>query len=482
MKKFFIVAVLFFIISNNSFAQEVQVVQEEINLAEQSQPVPTVVDKSVEKAAEKVVEKMTIPQDSSLQAQVIADIPTLKKITLPQAIDYALKNNLNIRSTRMDIEKGKNDIKTAGRFQNPYVNLFMNGGKAAMDNPDNVGLIQPFEIGKRGPRKRLAKSNLELTKGNVALAEFYLRLDVRQAYVDLVAAKSILKILEGQKQLLERLVYVAQKKYEVGAAPEMDVIQTKMTLNLLVTQVNTARTQVDVARYNFNKVLDSMDFDTAEDYLPDQKDFIFLLTPKPQDRLPDFEKVANIAAAKRIDLKNAQQDIDVARKNLVVVARQRIPDIEIGGGMIAVPSSLATSRQNTNGYYIISNITNIPLFYQYTPEIKNAKIQVDQKELKYNSLRHAALLDLNSTYEEFLTAQTNINYYNDALLTEANQFLGMAKRSYEVGKTSINDLIFIQQSYKSIMMGYTNSLATYYGSWVDFLREVNDEEIKLDEK
>ena len=50
-----------------------------------------------------------------------------------------------------------------------------------------------------------------------------------------------------------------------------------------------------------------------------------------------------------------------------------------------------------------------------------------------------------------------------------------------VGKTSIADLIFIEQSYKAIMVGYTNALATYYSSWVDFLREVNDEEIKLSE-
>lgn len=465
MKKFFIVTIIFFIISNNSFAQEVQV-QEEINLTEKPQ---TSADAPV-------------CVENGFKANVVADIPTFTKFTLPQAIDFALKNNFDIKETRLNLDKAKNDVKTAGRFQNPYINMFVNSGKAATDNPQNLGLIQPFEIGKRGPRKKLAKSNLELTKGNVTLAEFYLRLEVRQTYVDLVAAKSVLKILEGQKKLLEELYFIAQKKYEVGAAPEMDVIQAKMTLDQLVTQVNTARTNVDVARYNFNKTLDATGYDSAEDYLPDQKDFIFLLTPKPQDKMPDFCRISNIAAEKRIDLKNAKQEVDVAQKNLVVVARQRIPDIEIGGGGLFVPSSLATAKENTSGYYVISNITNIPLFYQYTPEIKNAKIQIEQKALKYNSLRHTALMDLHSTYEQFITAQTNLNYYNDALLEESDRFLGMSKKSYEIGKTNISNFIFIQQSYKSILMGYTNALATYYNSWVDFLREVNDEELKLDEK
>lgn len=459
-----IVSILFFIVSNNSYAQEIPV-SEEVNLTEKPQ-----------------VSANVPVLKNGFESKIIADIPTYTKFTLPQAIDFALKNNLDIKGTRLNIDKAKNDIKTAGRFQNPYINMFVNSGKAATDNPQNLGLIQPFEIGKRGPRKRLAQSNLELTKGNVALAEFYLRLDVRQAYVDLVAAKSMLKIMEDQKALLEELFYIAQKKYEVGTAPEMDVIQAKMTLDQLVTQVNTARTNVDVARYNFNRILGATGYDTAEDYLPDQKDFIFLLTPKPQDKMPEFMKVANVAADKRIDLKNADKEVDVAQKNLVVVARQRIPDIEVGGGMIFVPSSLATAKENTSGYYVISNITNIPLFYRYGPEIKNAKIQVEQKQLNYNSLRHSALMNLHSTYDQFVTAQTNLNYYNDALLIESNEFLGMAKKSYEIGKTNISNFIFIQQSYKSILIGYTSALATYYNSWVDFLREVNDEEIKLDEK
>lgn len=467
MRKFLISLILFFIISNNSFAEEINCC-EEINLPE--------------KPKTPIVESVSDVVPKGFEAKVTADIPTYTKLTLPQAIDYALKNNLAIKSTRLDIDKSKNDIKTAGRFQNPYIQAFYNAGKAATDNPNNIGLIQPFEIAKRGPRKRFAQANLELTKGNVALKEFYLRLDVRQAYVDLVAAKSVLKILEDQKILLEELYFIAQKKYEVGTAPEMDAIQAKMTLDQLITQVNTARTAVDVARYNFNKILAATNYDTAEDYLPDQKDFVFLLTPQPQDKMPKFMNIANIAADKRLDLKNAKQEVEVARKNLVLVLRQRVPDIELGGGIIFVPNSLATVDYNTYGYYIASNIKNIPLVYLYRPEIKNAKIQIEQKILNYNQLRHEAFMDLNSTYDQFVTAQTNLNYYNDALLTESNQFLGMAKKSYEIGKTNISNFIFIQQSYKSILMGYTNALSTYYNSWVDFLREVNDEEIKLDEK
>ena len=406
-------------------------------------------------------------------------------LTLSQAIDLALSQNADIKSTRLNIEKSKNDIKIAKRLQNPYIQMFLNGGKAATDNPNNIGLIQPIEIAKRGPRKRLAQAKLDLMQKNVAFAEFNLKIEVRQAYVNLVAAKSVLRILEDQQKLLQELADIAEKKYNVGVSPEMEVIQAKMALNQLATQVNTARTNIDVAKYNFNKALDIEDnsllYDSQEDYLPVQSDFIFLLTPKPQEIMPNFEAIADIATQKRFDIKIAKQEIEVAQKNLVVTIRQRVPDIEIGGGAIFVPSTLSSSGGAARGGYLASNITNLPVFYNYSPEIKNAKLLVDQSELNYITVKNVAINDLHSNYEQFLTAQKNLNYYNDLLLGESQRLLDLSKISYTIGKTSITDFIFIEQSYKAIMVGYTNALATYYNAWVDFLREVNDEETKLNE-
>lgn len=417
--------------------------------------------------------------DFPIKIGTSADDTIYKKISLPEAIDYAMTNNLKIKSTRLETDKSRNDIKTAGRLLNPRIESFLNLGDAATDNPDYVGLIFPIELFKRSPRKKLARSTLELTKGNVALAEFNLRLDVRQAYVDLVAAKSMLKILDEQRQLLQELLNIAQRKYEVGAVPQMDVIHTKITLNQLLIQVNSARTNVLIARYKFNLLLQSREFDAQEDYLPQQNKFLDMLTPNSIEKMPAFESICNIALLKRLDIKNAKQDIDVAQKNLVTVIRKRVPDIELGAGGLYVPSGLSTDGTATTGILVVANVLNIPLLYQYSPEIKNAKIQVEQKELIYNNTKHVALMNLHSAYEAFIAAQANLNYYNDIILSESNQFLNMAKKSYVAGKSSMTDLIYIEQSYKNIIMGYINALANYYNSWVEVIREVNDEELKL---
>lgn len=417
--------------------------------------------------------------DEPYQAGTSADVSLYHKISLPEAIDYALSNSLDIRGTRLNVPIAQNNIKAANRLKNPYIQSYFNFGTAATDNPDYVNVVFPFELFKRGPRKKMAQASLELTKGQLALAELTLRLDVRQAYINLVAAKSVLKITEQQRQLVQELLDIAQKKYDVGAVPLMDVVQAKMALNQSLIQMNSAKTDVLIARHNFNRIIFARDFDTLEDSLPQHDRFVDLLTPSPAEKLPQFDCIAQIALNKRLDIQNALKDVDVAKKNLTVTIRQRIPDIEVGGGVLFVPAPLATIGRNTSGVDVVANISNIPLLYQYTPEIKNAMLQVQQKELAYDSARHNALLNLHSAYDAFSTAQLNLNYYSDVLITESGQYLYMSKRSYEVGRTNITNYIYIEQTYKEILMSYTNALADYYKAWVALLREVNDEGLTL---
>lgn len=412
------------------------------------------------------------------QTGTSTDVSIYHKITLPEAIDYAMSHSLEIRGTRLNVPISQNNIKYANRLKNPYLQTFFNMGSAATDNPDYVGMVFPIELFKRGPRKKLAQSTLQLTQGQVALAEFTLRLDVRQAYINLVAAKSVLQISEQQKQLLQELLNIAQRKYEVGVAPLMDVVQAKMAVNQSLIQLNSARTDVLVARYKFNALIHACNFDSQEDSLPQHEKFSALLTPGPSEKMMSFDCLTQIAMTKRLDIRNALQQVDMAKKNLTVTIRQRVPDIEVGGGFMFVPPQLSTNGNGNTGALIIGNVNNIPLLYQYTPEIKNAMLQVQQSELAYENVRRDALMSLHSAYDRFNTAQINLNYYNDVLIAESFQFLFLARRSYEVGKTNITNYIYIEQSYRNILLAYTNALADYYNAWVSLLREVNDEGLK----
>ena len=417
--------------------------------------------------------------------QSFADPVQIKKITLTDAIDLALSNNLDLQSERINVELAKNNVKTANRLQNPEINIFYNFGAAGRGNPQQIGATELIEIAKRGPRKKLAQANLYKKDLDVKLREFELEMDVRETYVDLVGLKTVLGCLYDQKKLLNDFLALSQKRHNAGEVQETDVIQTQISINQLETQINSARTAVQAARNDFNKALNvkqdnpQVVYDAFEDELPGETVFIALKTPDFNLKMPPFEKIADRALEKRLDIKLAKQEIEVAKKNLVVVSRQRVPDIELMGGYGYQPHGHSDTGEFRAGAYAGANLNNIPLLYSFKPEIKNAQLQVVQAQTNYESAKNKAIKEMNSAYEQFLSSRTNLLFYKQKLIKDSEKLINISKKNYLEGKTDLTSLVVMEQSYKEIVVGYIQALTDYYTDWIDFLRTVNSEDFDL---
>ena len=408
----------------------------------------------------------------------------IKKIELDDAIQLSLSNNLDLQSARIEVELAKNGVGIANRLKNPEINFFYNFGRAGRSEPQMLGVSQTLEIAKRAPRKRLAKSELLQKELDVKTAEFTLEMDVRETYVDLVGAKTILNDLTEQREILQELIVLAQKRYKENKCSQTDVIQAQIALNKLETEINSAKTLLNLRRNDFNKALNIKDnnvviYDTKEDSLPGETVFISLKTPDYNQKMPSFEEIESRALDKRYDVKQAKQAIDVAQKNLSVIARQRIPDIEVMGGYSFLPSSHTDSGDFESGAYVGANLTNIPLLYSYKPEIKTAQLQIERAQINYESVKNKAQKDLSSAYDKFLASRENLIFYKQKLVKDSEDLIKISKKNYNEGKADLTSVVVMEQSYRDILTGYIMALADYYTDWIDFLREVNSEDFDL---
>ena len=410
------------------------------------------------------------------------DVP--EKVTLPQALDLAVQNNIDYKSAKIDVDIAKNKIKEANRLQNPSFDAFYFLGAAGNSEPKQLGVSENIEIAKRKARKNLAESNLKLVEKNIDYTIFDLKMDVREAYINLVEPNSILDTLEQQQELQEELLKIAKIRVTNHNAPDIDVIQAEIALNQMITQVNSARVNVKKALSDFNKVINNPDnivYDSMDNIFSEENNFQEMMTPPPDFDFPSFDEIVQNAIKNRYDIQIAKQEIDVAEKNLTVTARQRIPDIQLTGGYAYQVGAYTDSGNFNNGAYAGASLVNIPLFYNYSPEIQNAALKLKQAELKYESSKNRAVKDVSAAYDRFLTAADNLNHYEKKIITGSEELIETSKNSYEAGKSDITSLIVMKQSYKSIIIGYTQALAEYYNSWTNFLREVNDEKITLPE-
>ena len=406
-------------------------------------------------------------------------IEDIKQITLDEALKVAIDNSIELDTQKLNVEISKNDIKVANRLQNPSLDAYWNMGHAGSGNPHTIGISQLIEVFKRKYRKKSAIANYKVSEETSRYKNFDLKMDVREAYINLVNAKSVAQSLEMEEKSLSEINRLVKQRYKSGKATETDVIQADISLNHVRTQLNTARTSIMSARFQFNSVMDTDPiYDSIVTTFDEDENFDKLLTPSPKSELPSFSDISAVAEQHRYDLKIAQKEIEVAKNNLKIATSQRVPDVEITAGYLYQPIGISGEGKFLHGAYAGASLVNLPVLYNYSPEIKNAKLEIEKAQLKYAAAQNNAFANLSSAYEKLINARVNLNYYTDSLIEDSKTMMKTSKKNYEEGKTDLTSLIVIEQSYRSIILGYTYALAQYYSCWINFLREVDVESLE----
>ncbi len=403
------------------------------------------------------------------------------EISLPAAIEYAQSYSQRLKIREMDVEISKNKIYQANQLKNPSIGSFINIGKAGENDPQYLGVTQTIELAKRHSRKKFAESEYLLSQEHFNRTKFELGMDVRDAYIELVGAKTILMQIENQYELLNDLCALAKNKYHSGKTNQMDIFQTELAINQLKVQKNSALVNVNNAINELNSIIycTEKDFDSTAGIYSDN--YNALLVPPPTANIPSLDDILSKYLDKSFYVKIAKQEIDVAEKNLTNVIRQRVPDLEINAGWSYSEKYRNPTGTFYGGAFVGVNLVNIPIFYTFSPEIKNAKIALEQANLKYNSVIDELVKDIAAAYDSFNTARTNLNYYNSKIIGDSFILMSYAKENYKKDESDLISLIVMEKSYKDIILGYTNSLVDYCKCWTRLLRTLNVEDLVLTE-
>ncbi len=408
-------------------------------------------------------------------------------VSMKESLELAKKRNIDLTFESLDIKKAQNDIKRAGRFQNPSVFSFNNFGAAGRSEPQLAGISQPIEVMKRSARKNLEKANLEFVKDSYESRLFSLDMAVREAYINLIIAKSILAITEEQHNILQGLLSdLLNINDKTNEEEILEIMQAEIALNLNLAKVNTAKANVEKARLAFNKALnvkngDEITYDCVENTILENREFRALMTPDLKTPPPELNEFMQISFKNRLDLKIDKSRIEVAEKKLTLAIRQRIPDFEVTGGYSFQYANQTEGQRHLSGAFAGVSLVNIPVFYRHTPEIENAKIELEQAALRYASTQNIAEHQLKSAYEKFTMARANLEHFDRNIVDKSDEVLRISKKSFEKGKSTITTFILIEQSHIDVQMNYIEALAEYYRSWIDLLKAVDTHEL-LDSK
>ena len=180
----------------------------------------------------------------------------------------------------------------------------------------------------------------------------------------------------------------------------------------------------------------------------------------------------------RYDLKKAREEVLASQKNLEVVKSQLIPDVEILAGYGYRTASKGDSGSFENGAYVGASLVNIPLFYQYKPEIKNAKLEIEKAQLKYKDTEIDALRNITDAWEKFVITRENLNFYNDELLSNSKELLDASIKGLANKELDLTAFLVSKRTYFDLMLEYQQALADYYVSYAELVCEMNIIEVE----
>lgn len=389
----------------------------------------------------------------------------VQRISMDDAVELALTHNLALNAKRKEADILKQDIKIANALKNPQFQSNFLMGKVTFGNSSQFGLALPFEIAKRGPRKKVAEANLKLVENEIHKAEHDLKIEVMEAYFNVLYLKSVVYIMQERMALLEDMHDISKnrtpdKNYKI------DLLQSDIRCKKQAIQLNQAKASLISAQFHLNDTFnledESVMYDTLEDSLFDDLPILDI-------HLPEYDFIEEIALICSYSLRIADSNLEVYEKELTVAKHKVIPDLTLTGGF-AYQTAHQTKAEALPGAFA-GAFFDVPILYTYRPDVRKARLVLERANIDKKSFENRLKISLKQDYNDFKYAKENMKYYKD-ILSSSDEILQMSKKRYRDGETSLLNLMYIENSHQSILNEYVNAMQVYYMAYLDLMHNV----------
>lgn len=386
-----------------------------------------------------------------------------KKWKLQECIDYAIKNNVQLRRLRLnaDIAQLSWDNAKHSRYPNLSSSASQNFSLGRSLSYDNTYVNQnvnntsfaistdiPLFTGFRIPNTiKLNMLNYLASKSDVEKMENLLCIDIFEAYTQILLCKENLYISKYQVEL-DSIQYESAKALEqVGRLSYIDVSRQ----NALLSQSRMSYTQ---SLTNFRSSLLAMTqllnlssvdgFDVADS-----------LQGNVYDAIDNPHEVYQKALASRPEVVAEKYRAEAARKAVAVAKSYRYPQLSLSGGLNThyyysshADNNTFSSQLKNNFSQSISINLSIPIFNRFETRngIKRAEIESKSQMLTLENTESELYQTIQQAYNNAINAQMNYQACCDAV-TSCKDAFTLVTSKYNSGRVNAVEYSDIKSKY-----------------------------------
>jgi outer membrane protein len=380
----------------------------------------------------------------------------MRKWTLEECVNYAVENNLTIQQAELDLENVKIDKSDAIGGMLPTVNGQLQGGGntgLTFDPTTNAPVTTTIVTATGGATagvnlfdglrniNRLRRADMNALANQYRLDNLKddIRLNVANAYLQVLSNKESLKVFRAQYAVTEQDLKRTAAQVEAGVLPEGDLLEIQATAANQEQQIINGENQVLLSRISLAQLLQITDyenFDIAEEAFDVPASEILNNTPKT---------IFAQALTFRNDIKFSETNVDLAKKDLDISKGAYYPTLRaffnyntrysdqtrdpLTGGEISFADQLWLNDGISYGASI-----QIPIFNGFATRngVRRSQIGVMQAELQLEQTK----LDLENTINQaYVDVKNSAKAYEAAQKTQQARRLAYeySKERYEVG-------------------------------------------------
>lgn len=394
--------------------------------------------------------------------------------SLRECCDYAVANNISIKQQENQRRQQEIQLSTSKNSRLPDLsgsvgqNFSFGRGLTADNTYSNtntsstsfsLGTSVPLFTGFQIPNQiKLDQLNLEAATADLEKAKNDIRMQVAQAYVQILYDMEMADVAHRQVEIDSMQVARLQAFVKNGKAAEAELSQQKATLansHLTATQADN-NTRLALLTLTQLLELPSPDgFTIVRPNLdnPDNLDNLDVLgnpssLPTPDQIYAEALGIKPEIAAQMLRLKGTEHSIKIAQAG-------NYPTLSLSGGMGTnyyttsgfKSDGFGSQLKNNFSQYIGLNL-NVPIFnrFQTRNSIRNARIAQENQQLALENTKKTLYQDIQKVYYNALNAQAKEKASRQAVST-ANDAFHLTQAKYENGKATITEFNEAKNNY-----------------------------------
>jgi cobalt-zinc-cadmium efflux system outer membrane protein len=389
----------------------------------------------------------------------------VQTLTLQEVIDSALLQNPSINIARAQEDAAIAGVTTAKAYINPEVEV--GGGptryrRGDQSNGNNymIGLAQPLEFpGVRSARRELAEAGVRVAEVGTDQARIDLRARVKNAFYDVLQRQAVLRLVEGDRNLLKDIRERVKLRVDVGESPKYELIKADTELLAAERDYQAALIRITEGKAYLKGLIGpqmNAEFELAGE-LP--LGYTLPSLESLRERLDQSPQLAQIRAA-----------TEAADNRVKLEERLRMPGVTVKAGVDQDPDMNS---------FRLGVAVPLPLWNQRQGPIAEAAAGARQIRSILGERELFLSRELESSYQRYLIARQQLSSFENGLLSQSEAVLKTAEAAYRYGERGILEYLDAQRTFRIVRKDYLAARYDYVSAMLQIERVLGTEILEV---